>query len=474
MTSNRPKHKQARPEHQQGIEPQKAPCSLESQRDQSASAAMEKPALSNASDTEDLMTSIVDPDNLETAWRNVKGNRGAPGPDGVTIERFPEAIREQWPEIKRQLLEGTYQPGAARRKSIPKPDGSERHLGIPNVIDRLIQQAILQALTPIFDPGFSESSFGFRPKRSAHGAVKQIQATIRSGFRHCVDMDLSKFFDKVQHDVLLVRVARKVHDKRLLKLIGRYLRAGVMVDGIQQPTSEGTMQGGPLSPLLANILLDDFDKELERRGLRFVRYADDFLVFTKTAVAAERVYQSVERYLTRKLKLVVNHQKSQCCSTNGVQFLGYEFHGYSGQIRVSPKKLAKFNERIHEILNRNRGMSMTSRLAELNQYVRGWIGYFALEQRKTIFADLDKRIRRLIRACYWKSWRLPRTRISKLIALGISKSDALAFGNSRKGYMRMSLTSTLQRGLSNAYLAARGLFNLTDRWSVLAPLRRTA
>ena len=472
MTSNRPQHIQASSRDPQGAEHQKAPCSAESQRDQSASAAMEKTALSNA--TDDLMESIVDPENLETAWRNVKGNRGAPGPDGMTIEAFPDAIREQLPEIRRQLLEGTYQPGAARRKSIPKPDGSERHLGIPNVIDRLIQQAILQVLTPIFDPEFSESSYGFRPKRSAHGAIKQIQATIRSGYRHCVDMDLSKFFDKVHHDVLLVRVARKVHDKRLLKLIGRYLRAGVMIEGIQQPTAEGTMQGGPLSPLLANILLDDFDKELESRGLRFVRYADDFLVFTKTAAAAERVYQSVERYLTRKLKLVVNHQKSRVCSTNGVEFLGYQFHGYSGQIRISPKKLAKFNERIYEILNRNRGVSMTSRLAELRLYLRGWIGYFALEQRKTIFADLDKQIRRLIRACYWKSWRLPRTRISKLIALGISKSDALAFGNSRKGVMRMSLTSALQRGLTNAYLTAQGLFNLLERWSELAPSRRTA
>jgi RNA-directed DNA polymerase len=472
MTSNRPKHKQARPEHQQGIEPEKAPCSLESQREQSVSAAMEKTALSNA--TDDLIERIVDPANLETAWRNVKGNHGAPGPDGVTIECFPETIVALWPEIRRQLLEGTYQPGAARRKSIPKPDGSERHLGIPNVIDRLIQQAILQILTPIFDPDFSESSYGFRPKRSAHGAVKQIQATIRDGYRHCVDMDLSKFFDRVQHDVLLIRVSRKVHDKRLLKLIGRYLRAGVMVEGTHQETPEGTMQGGPLSPLLANVLLDDFDKVLESRGLRFVRYADDFLVFTKTAIAAKRVYLSVERYLTRRLKLVVNHQKSRVCSTNGVEFLGYQFHGYSGQIRVSPKKIAKLNERLHEILNRNRGMSMTNRLHELRQYLRGWIGYFALEQRKTIFVDLDKRIRRLLRACYWKSWRLPRTRISKLIALGISKAEAISFGNSRKGYMRMSLTSALQRGLSNAYLATLGLFSLSDRWSELAPLRRTA
>jgi RNA-directed DNA polymerase len=270
---------------------------------------MKKTALSNASEC--LMEQIVDPRNIERAWRKVKANHGAPGPDGITLDHFPESFRSLWTKVRQELLDGTYKPSPARRKSIPKPDGSERHLGIPNVQDRLIQQAILQVLTPIFDPSFSDSSFGFRPKRSAHGAAKQVQAHIRSGYRHAVDMDLSKFFDRVQHDVLLVRVARKVTDKRLLGLIGRYLRAGVMVDSQLQPSIEGTMQGGPLSPLLANILLDDFDKELEQRGLRFVRYADDFLVFTKTSNASQRVYRSVEHYLTRKLKLVVNHQKKQ-------------------------------------------------------------------------------------------------------------------------------------------------------------------
>jgi RNA-directed DNA polymerase len=284
--------------------------------------------------SEHLMEQIVDVRNMEQAWKNVKANGGAPGPDGVTLDEFAQSFRDQWPRVRQQLLEGTYEPSAARRKSIPKPDGSQRDLGIPNVQERLIQQAILQVLTPIFDPGFSESSFGFRPNRSAHGAARQVQAHIRAGYRHCVDMDLSKFFDRVQHDVLLARVARKVRDKRLLRLIGRYLRAGVMVGARLQPSLEGTMQGGPLSPLLANILLDDFDKELERRGLHFVRYADDFLVFTKTREAARRVYVSVGRYLTRKLKLVVNRQKSRVCSTDGVEFLGFVFKGYGGQIRV--------------------------------------------------------------------------------------------------------------------------------------------
>ena len=317
------------------------------------------------------MERIVDSANMERAWRNVKANRGAPGADGITLETFAATFHEQWPIVRQQLLEGTYQPGAARRKSIPKPDGSQRLLGIPNVIDRLIQQAILQVLTPIFDPHFSESSYGFRPRRSAHGAIKQIQKTIRNGYRHCVDMDLSKFFDRVQHDVLMARVSRKVSDKRLLRIIGRYLRAGVMVEGIKQPSTEGTMQGGPLSPLLANVLLDELDKELESRGLHFVRYADDFLVFVRTEVAAQRVFASVECYLTTQLKLVVNRDKSRVCRTDGVEFLGYVFHGFGGQVRISEKNLSKFKQRVREITRRTGGISLQHRLFVLQRFLNG-------------------------------------------------------------------------------------------------------
>ena len=289
MTSNR----SAQPSRfglREGTEVSRA--AREPQRGESASAVARTTALSDTS--EQLMEQTVESRNMQRAWQNVKANRGAPGPDGITLEAFEATFAAHWPSVRQHLLDGTYEPSPARRKSIPKPDGTERHLGIPNVQDRVIQQAILQVLTPIFDPGFSESSFGFRPQRSAHGAALQVQRYIRAGYRECVDMDLSKFFDRVQHDVLLSRVARKVRDKRLLRLIGRYLRAGVMVEAQLQPSHEGTMQGGPLSPLLANILLDDFDKELERRGLRFVRYADDFLVFTKTKAAAARVFESVE------------------------------------------------------------------------------------------------------------------------------------------------------------------------------------
>ena len=269
-------------------------------------------------------------------------------------------------------------PRPVRRKTIDKPDGGERQLGIPNVLDRLIQQAIVQVLTPVFDPGFSESSHGFRPKRSAHGAAKQVQRTIRRGHRFVVDMDFSKFFDRVPHDVLMSRVSRKVSDKRLLTLIGRYLRAGVMVEGILQPTHEGTPQGGPMSPLLANILLDDLDKELERRGLPFVRYADDFVIFTKSQRSAERVFASVERYLTQHLRLVVNQEKSRIAASDGLEFLSYVFRGKRATINVSSKTIKGFKRRIREITGRSRGISMDHRLGELGRYVRGWMGYFGL------------------------------------------------------------------------------------------------
>jgi len=443
------------------------------QRRQSVSAAMEKPALNMNPDNE-LIERIVDQANFEMAWKKVKANRGAPGPDGVTLDEFFESFRHHWPVLRQQLLEGTYRPGPVRRKSIPKPDGSMRHLGIPNVVDRVIQQAILQVLTPIFDPGFSESSFGFRPGRSAHDAAKQIQQHIRAGYRHCVDMDLSKFFDRVQHDVLMVRVSRKVDDKRLLRLIGRYLRAGVLVDTDLQPSTEGTMQGGPLSPLLANILLDDFDKELESRGLRFVRYADDFLVFTKTSKAATRVFDSVEKYLTRKLKLVVNRQKSSTRNTDGVEFLGFVFEGYGGQIRVSKKNLAKFKARVREITGRSRGVSFTQRCTELRQYFNGWVGYFGLDPKKTTFLLLDQWIRRRIRMGIWKGWRRIRTRIASLMRLGVPKHKAYSHGMSSKGPWTLSLSEAVHRALTKAYLEERGLPSLLTIWRQFPAERRIA
>jgi RNA-directed DNA polymerase len=441
------------------------------QRDDSVGASIEKSALD---ETHALMDQVVDDTIIEMAWTRVRANRGASGPDGISIEEFPEWIRPRWETIRRQLLDGTYRPSPVRRVSIEKPDGGTRELGIPNLLDRVIQTAIVLALTPIFDPEFSESSFGYRPHRSAQGAVKQVQKIIRGGRRWCVDMDLSKFFDRVQHDVLMSRVSRKVHDKRLLKLIGRYLRAGVMVDGLCQPSEEGTMQGGPLSPLLSNIYLDALDKELEKRGLPFVRYADDFAIFTKSEVAAQRVYASVERFLRERLKLAVNHDKSSIRKADGLEFVGYEFRGYGGQIRVSQKKLDAFKQRASEIFRRSKGRSMQSRYAEFRSYALGWLGYFALDQVKSTFVGLDKWLRRRVRACYWKQWKKSKTRLKKLISLGVPYRDARGFAMSGKGPWRLSMTSGVQRALSIEYLTTEGLLNLEERWHSFASLRRTA
>ena len=436
------------------------------------SASAEQPALSLFPET--MMEAVVAKANMELAWKRVRANRGAPGPDGITLAELPKWLAPRWPTVRQQLLDGTYRPAPVRRVTIDKPDGGKRQLGIPNVLDRLIQQAISQVLTPVFDPGFSESSHGFRPKRSAHGAAKQVQQTIRRGNRFVVDMDLSKFFDRVQHDVLMSRLRRKVSDKRLLKLIGRYLRAGVMVEGVLQSSSEGTPQGGPLSPLLANILLDDLDKELERRGLPFVRYADDFVIFTRSLHSAQRVFASVSRYLTQHLRLVVNQEKSRVVEADGVGFLGFVFRGRRATINVTAKNVSKFKRRVREITGRSRGISMERRLSELTSYVRGWTGYFGLAAQLKLFDKLDQWIRRRIRMCYWKRWRHARTRSRELMRLGVTRRQAIRHAKSRQGYWHMAKTIASGVGLTNAWLQAQGLLSLKSLWAELAPLRRTA
>lgn len=437
-------------------------------------ALNDQPAL-NVSPEDALMEQVVSPNNLRRAWRQVKGNRGAPGPDGMTTNELEAWASENWAMVRQQLLEGTYRPQPVRRKTIPKPGGKgDRLLGIPNVLDRLIQQAIVQVLTPIFDPTFSESSFGFRPKRSAHQAAKQVQRIIRKGHAYCIDVDLSKFFDRCQHDVLMSRVSRKAHDQRLLRLIGRYLRAGVMVEGVLQPTSEGAPQGGPLSPLLSNVLLDDLDKELERRGLRFVRYADDFQIFVRSERSAHRVFASVKRYLTQHLKLVVNEDKSSVRPALGCEYLGFTFTGKRVTIKVAPKKLNAFKQRIKDLTGRSVGISMARRLTDLNRYVRGWIGYFGLARQFEEIADLDGWVRRRIRMCYWKQWRHPRTKVKNLVALGVSLHMAIKHAISRKKYWRMSGTPALRIAMSNKWLEQQGLLSLKQLWYESACLRGTA
>ncbi len=332
-------------------------------------------------------------------------------------------------------------------------------LGIPSVVDRVIQQAIGQVLTPIFDPEFSESSFGFRPGRSAHGAVRQVQRHIGAGYRIAVDLDLEKFFDRVRHDVLMARVGRRVQDKHLLALIGRYLRAGVLVGDIIQATELGTPQGSPLSPLLANILLDDLDKELERRGQRFARYADDL---RKSQRAGERVKTSVTRFLTGKLKLAVNEQKSRVVKTNDCEFLGFTFRGTKP--RWSDRAFADFKHHVRQLSGRSWGVSMDYRLDRLARYVRRWMNYFGISDYYRPIPAIDAWLRRRIRMCYWKQWRWVRTKVRNLLALGTSKRQAILTALSSKSYWHLSKTLATQTGMKNDWLTRQGLISVRTLW----------
>lgn len=410
-----------------------------------------------------LMARILEQDNVARAWQRVKSNKGAPGIDGMTLAEFPAYMEAHWEEIRQTLKEGSYQPRPVRRVVIPKPHGKgERKLGIPCVIDRVIQQAILQVLTPIFDPTFSESSYGSRPKRSCHGAIRQVKEAIKTGYRYVVDIDLEKFFDSVNHDVLMHRIAPKVTDKVLLRLIGKYLRAGVMVGNTYEPTEWGTPQGSPLSPLLANILLDDLDKELERRGHCFVRYMDDLVILVKSKRSGQRVMASISHYLVTKLKLTVNQSKSRVVMVKDLEYLGFTFRGI--RIFVSDQAMRDFKSRLKGFTSRSWGVSMAERMERLNRYLRGWMNYFGISQHYRPIEELDGWLRRRIRMCYWKQWRKSRTRITNLLNLGTSKRQAIMTGISRKGYWRLSKTLATQTGMTNQWLEQQGLLSIRSLW----------
>nr|WP_249813138.1 group II intron reverse transcriptase/maturase [Bradyrhizobium sp. 156] len=348
------------------------------------------------------MEEVCDRENLERAWKRVKRNKGSPGVDGMTIDDAKAFLRQHWPNIRSQLLNGNYQPQPVKRVEIPKPDGGVRKLGVPCVVDRLIQQAVLQVLQERWDPTFSEHSFGFRPGRSAHQAVAQAQRYVTDGYNVVVDLDLERFFDRVNHDILMSRVAARIPDKRVLKLIRAFLNAGVLEDGLVRPVDEGTPQGGPLSPFLSNIVLDDLDKELARRGHRFCRYADDCNIYVRSLHAGERVRASIGRFLTDKLRLKVNEAKSAVARPEERKFLGFSIANDGSERRIAPKALDKFKGRIREITCRTRGVSLQQMIADLTPYLIGWRGYFGFCQTPRVLTNLEAWIRRRLRLYLWR------------------------------------------------------------------------
>ena len=408
------------------------------------------------------MEYVVSSENMRWAWKQVKANKGAPGVDDLSITDYPAYAWATWAGDKTSLLDGTYRPQPVKRVEIPKDGGGTRSLGIPTVSDRVIQQAISQVLVSVFDPHFSESSFGFRPGRSAHQAVQKVVKLIRKGYVYDVDIDLAKFFDTVDHDTLMSRVSRRVKDKGLLRLIGQYLRAGVVVNGRFNRTSKGVPQGGPLSPLLSNILLDDLDYELEKRGHPFARYADDLIILVKSKRAGERVMASISQFLEHKLKVSVNRDKSKVVKAEESRFLGFTFTGK--KLTVSEKSLTKFKTRLRRLTGRNWGVSMDYRYGEIRTYLQGWINYFGIGMKYNDAVGLDQWIRRRIRMCYWKQWRRPRKRIGELIKLGAPRYHAILTGLSRKGYWHLAKTLSTNCGLSNEHLQRQGLLSLRTLW----------
>ena len=405
-------------------------------------------------------------ENLAAALRRVEHNAGAAGIDGMSTKELRPWLRDHWPRVRSQLDAGTYRPRPVRRVTIPKPSGGQRMLGVPAAVDRLICQAIAQVLTPIFDPHFHPHSFGFRPGRSAHDAVERARQFISGGAAWCVDFDLDSFFDRVQHDALMARVARRVHDKRVLGLIRRYLEAGVMDGGLVHASAEGTPQGSPLSPLLGNVMLDDLDGELERRGHRFVRYADDGRIYVRSERAGRRVMQSVTQYVEQRLKLRVNRQKSAVAPAVERPLLGFQFFRYrDGRVgvTVAPKALKRAQDRIRRLTTRNWGVSMERRVKEINRFTVGWTAYFAFADTILPFERLDKWLRRRLRQVRWKEWKRPQTRYRNLRALGIPDRDARSWAASQKGYWRVAGSWPLQRALPNAYWhKTTGLKGFTD------------
>ena len=417
---------------------------------------------------EDLLERILSRDNLNLAYKRVKANKGSYGVDGMRVDELLPYLKRHGETLRQRILVGEYTPQPVRRVDIPKPDGGVRQLGIPTVIDRMIQQAIAQELNKNFDPDFSESSYGFRPNRSAHQAVIAARGYIEQGYRWTVDIDLEKFFDRVNHDKLMSLVAKKVKDKRVLKLIREYLKSGIMLNGVELKSEEGTPQGGPLSPLLANIMLDELDKELEKRGHKFCRYADDCNIYVRSRKAGERVMESITHYIEEVLKLKINRNKSAVDKPSKRKFLGFSFYIKKGIARnfIHRKPVERFKKRVKEITSRSNGKSMEWRREALNYLITGWLNYFRIADMKATAKELDQWIRRRIRMCYWKQWKRIGTKHDNLVKLGTDNRKAWEFANTRKGYWRISNSFILSTTLTNKYLQEQGFLSLTQRLSV--------
>jgi RNA-directed DNA polymerase len=410
------------------------------------------------------MEEVCERENLKKALRRVKANKGSAGVDGMTVGEITGYLKQHWPAIREQLLNGTYEPKPVRRVEIPKPDGGGvRKLGIPSVLDRFIQQAVTQVLQRRWDRTFSDYSYGFRPGRSAHQAVAQAQQYIAAGHSWCVDLDLEKFFDRVNHDKLMGQIAKRVEDKRLLKLIRAFLNAGVMENGLVSPSVEGTPQGGPLSPLLSNLVLDELDRELERRGHRFVRYADDCNIYVRSERAGQRVMESITQFITQKLKLKVNEAKSAVACPQERKFLGFSFSAGPAVKRViAPKALDRFKRRIREITRRAKGVSMKTTMEELVPYMRGWRSYFGFCETPVVLQYLTRWVRLRLRAARWRQWKTQRRRRAELIRLGVSERLASNTAGSGRGPWYLARSRALSVGLSNAYFRSLGLPSLVE------------
>jgi len=427
-------------------------------------------------ETKRLMEAVVERENMVQALKRVEANKGAPGVDGMPVTELRGYLRGYWPSIKEALLEGRYEPSPVRRVEIPKPDGKGmRQLGIPTVVDRLIQQALNQVMTPLFDPGFSERSYGFRPGRSAHEAVRQAREYVSEGRRWVVDMDLEKFFDRVNHDILMARVARRVKDKRVLRVIRRYLQAGMMEGGLVTQRMEGTPQGGPLSPLLSNILLDDLDKELEKRGHAFCRYADDCNLYVRSKRAGERVMTSITRFLHERLKLRVNPEKSAVDRPWNRKFLGYSMTpNRQPRLKAAPRSVERLKSKLRTLFRHGRGRNIPAFIRELAPVLRGWINYFCLAEVKDIIEELDGWIRRKLRGLLWRQWKRPYTRAKNLMKRGLNEARAWQSATNGRGPWWNAGASHMNQAFPKKFFDSLGLVSLLDQLHRLHNLSRTA